>query len=186
MGISSIFFIAIGLAMDAFAASICKGLQQAVPSADKTVKIGACFGIFQALMPILGFLLASTFANQIKSIDHWVAFFLLGFIGIQMIKESREAYCEVDRNFDYKTLIILGVATSIDAMAVGISFAFLDVNIIQAAILIGLVTFLISMFGFNIGNKLGIKSKQIAEFAGGVILIIMGSRILIEHLFFGA
>src|SRR5699024_5736389 len=107
-------------------------------------------------------------------------------IGIQMIKESRQAYCDVNSNIDLKSLIVLSIATSIDACAIGISFAFLDVNIFKAAIIIGLITLVISTFGYKIGNKLGVKSKQKAEFAGGTILIIMGTKILIEHLFFMA
>lgn len=160
MGILSIFIIAVGLSMDAFAASVCKGLQQSIPSKDKTLKIGFCFGFFQAFMPVIGYFLASSFAKQIESIDHRIAFILLSIIGLQMIKESRSAYCEIDKGFDYKTLILLGLATSIDAMVVGVSFAFLNVEIMEAAIFIGLVTFVLSMIGFKIGNKLGVRSKD--------------------------
>lgn len=186
MSIISIFLIAVGLSMDAFAASICKGLQQTNPSRDKTIKIGGFFGFFQGFMPVIGFYLASTFAKQIKGIDHWIAFILLLFIGFQMIKESKEAFCDTNKNFDYKTLLLLAIATSIDACAVGVSFAFLDVEIFKSVVLIGFVTFILSMIGFKIGNKLGVKSKQIAELSGGIILILMGTKILIEHLFFMA
>lgn len=186
MKTSSIFLIAIGLAMDAFAASICKGLQENDPSLKKSLKIGTCFGLFQAIMPILGYLLASSFNRQIKSLDHWIAFILLVIIGLQMIKESRDTSCETSGSFDLKSLLVIGLATSIDAMAVGISFAFLDVEINYAAAIIGLVTLVISALGFSIGNRLGAKSKQISELIGGLILIFMGSKILIEHLFLGA
>lgn len=186
MSLISIFIIGIGLAMDAFAASICKGLQVRNGSMNTALKIATSFGFFQGMMPILGYFLASSFANHIKQIDHWVAFILLLIIGIQMIKESRQAYCDVDSNFDLKSLIVLSIATSIDACAIGISFAFLNVDIFKAAIIIGLITMIISTFGYKIGNKLGVKSKQKAEFAGGTILIIMGTKILIEHLFFMA
>lgn len=184
MDFLSITMISIGLAMDAFAANICKGLCQSYIDIKKTLKIGFCFGFFQMFMPIIGFFLASTFSNQIKAIDHWIAFFLLGLIGLQMIKESKDQYCDTNNKLDSKTLIMLGIATSIDAMAVGISFAFLNVNILTSSITIGLVTLILSSFGFKIGNRLGLRSKQIAEFIGGCILILIGTKILIEHLFF--
>ncbi|WP_455258752.1 manganese efflux pump MntP [Peptoniphilus asaccharolyticus] len=182
--ILSISMIGVGLAMDAFAASICKGLSLTKRDFSKTIKVGLCFGIFQTIMPIFGFLLASTFADKIKSIDHWVAFFLLSYIGFNMIKESRVATCDLDSGFDFKSLVLIGIATSIDAMAVGISFAFLNVEIYSASILIGLITFIISMLGVTLGNIFGIKYKQAAELVGGIILIAMGIKILIEHLFF--
>lgn len=183
MNLFSIIIISIGLAMDAFAASICKGLQDRNQSIEVAVKIALSFGFFQGAMPILGYFLASSFAEQIQEIDHWVAFILLAIVGIQMIKESREAYCEVRPGIDFKSLMILSVATSIDAAAVGISFAFLEVNIFSSALIIGLITLVISFIGYKIGNRLGIRSKQKAELAGGLILIFMGSKILIEHLF---
>lgn len=182
--ILSISMIGVGLAMDAFAASICKGLTLTKRDFSKIVKVGVCFGFFQALMPVLGFLLASTFADKIKSFDHWIAFLLLSYIGINMIKESRIATCDIESGFDFKSLTLIGIATSIDAMAVGISFAFLNVEIYSASILIGLITFIISMLGVTLGNIFGIKYKQAAELAGGIILIAMGIKILIEHLFF--
>lgn len=186
MNFISIFIIGIGLSMDAFAASICKGLQDRSESIKTSLKIAFSFGFFQAMMPVLGYFLASSFASYIKRIDHWVAFVLLGFIGYQMIKESKQAYCDVKSGLDFKTLIILSIATSIDACAVGISFAFLEVNIFKAAIIIGITTLVLSGLGYKIGNKLGIKCKQKAEFFGGLILILMGCKILIEHLFFMA
>lgn len=183
MTLISIIIIGIGLAMDAFAASICKGLQDRNEKMEVAIKIALSFGFFQAMMPVLGYFLASSFATYIKQIDHWVAFVLLLIVGISMIKESREAYCDVNPGIDFKSLMVLSIATSIDACAVGISFAFLDVNIYQSALIIGIITFILSAIGYKIGNRLGIKSKQKAEFAGGTILILMGSKILIEHLF---
>lgn len=184
MSLFSIFVLALGLSMDAFAASICQGLQIKETSLENTISIGLCFGIFQAIMPILGFVLASSFASSIKAIDHWVAFILLFIIGFQMIKESRNASCEISKGLSLKNLISLGIATSIDAMAIGVSFAFLNVKIIRSSLIIGLTTFILSSIAFKIGNKLGMKSKQISELLGGLILISLGFKILIEHLFF--
>lgn len=181
--ILSISAIGVGLAMDAFAASICKGLALTKRDFTKNLKVGICFGFFQALMPILGFYLAKTFADKIKFIDHWVAFLLLAFIGFNMIKESQIATCDIDNGFDIKSLIMIGIATSIDAMAVGVSFAFLNVEIFSAAFVIGIITLFISILGVSIGNIFGIKYKQMSELAGGLILIGMGLKILIQHLF---
>lgn len=186
MSLISIFIIGVGLAMDAFASSICKGLQDSNDTMETAIKIALSFGLFQGLMPILGYFLASSFADYIRQIDHWVAFVLLLIVGISMLKESREAYCDVNPGIDLKSLMVLSIATSIDACAVGISFAFLEVNIYRAALVIGIITFVLSAIGYKIGNRLGIRSKQKAEFAGGTILILMGSKILIEHLFFMA
>lgn len=183
MSLFSILILAIGLSMDAFAASICQGLQIKKTTIKDTLSIGLCFGIFQGLMPILGYFLAASFANSIKAIDHWVAFVLLFIIGFQMIKESRDASCEISHGLSLKSLLSLGIATSIDAMAVGVSFAFLDVNIFSSSLIIGFTTFLLSSIAFKIGNKLGMRSKQISELVGGIILIILGFKILIEHLF---
>ena len=182
MSLVSILILAIGLSMDAFAASICQGLQINNNSLKNTLSICLCFGIFQGLMPILGYFLASSFANSIKAIDHWVAFILLFIIGFQMIRESRDTSCKISNGLSFKSLISLGIATSIDAMAVGVSFAFLDVNIFSSSSIIGLTTFILSYIAFKIGNKLGMKSKQISELIGGIILL--GTKILIEHLFF--
>lgn len=182
MSTFEIFIIGIGLAMDAFAASICKGLQQSQASVDKTLKIGFCFGFFQAIMPLLGYFLGASFAKFIADIDHRIAFILLSIIGGQMIRESRDASCEIDKGFDFKSLFMMGVATSIDAMIVGVSFAFLKVDIYKAALIIGLVTFALSSLGFKIGHKLGTRSKQVSELIGGLVLIGMGVKILIEHL----
>ena len=183
MSLISILILAIGLSMDAFAASICQGLQIKENNIKNTISIGLCFGIFQALMPIIGYFLASSFANSIKAIDHWVAFILLFIIGFQMIRESKDASCEISHGLSLKSLFSLGIATSIDAMAVGVSFAFLNVNIFSSSTIIGITTFILSSIAFKIGNKLGMKSKQISELIGGVILILLGTKILIEHLF---
>lgn len=183
MSLFSILVLAFGLSMDAFAASICQGLQIKEIKLKNTLSIGLCFGIFQAFMPVLGYLLASSFANSIKAVDHWVAFVLLFIIGFQMIRESRDPSCEINKGLSLKDLISLGIATSIDAMAVGVSFVFLDVNIVNASLIIGITTFILSSFAFNIGSKLGTKSKQISELIGGLILMFLGFKILIEHLF---
>ena len=183
MSLFSILVLAIGLSMDAFAASICQGLQIKKTSLKNTLSIGLCFGFFQALMPILGYFLASSFASSIKAIDHWVAFILLFIIGFQMIRESKDASCEISHGLSLKSLFSLGIATSIDAMAVGVSFAFLDVNIFSSSLIIGFTTFLLSSIAFKIGNKLGMRGKQISELIGGTILILLGTKILIEHLF---
>ncbi|WBW49697.1 manganese efflux pump MntP family protein [Peptoniphilus equinus] len=184
MELLSIFAIAVGLAMDAFAAAICKGLQLREPEFSKTFSVGLCFGLFQGLMPVFGYLLASAFAEDIRAIDHWVAFFLLGIIGAHMIRESFDKTCDFTTGFDIKSLLLIGLATSIDAMAIGISFAFLKVNIVSSSIIIGLTTFVIAMIGMSIGNIFGIKYKSAAERVGGLILIAMGIKILLEHTLF--
>lgn len=145
--------------------------------------IGTYFGVFQAGMPILGFILGKSFEQKITSIDHWVAFILLGYIGVKMIKEAiSEKEENVNDTVDVKTMLILAIATSIDALAVGITFAFFKVNILFAAVLIGMVTFLLSIFGVKLGNKFGDKYERKSEIAGGLILIFMGTKILLEHL----
>lgn len=183
MGIIEIFLIGIGLAMDAFAVSICKGLSMQKLDWKKAIIIALYFGIFQALMPVLGFFLGSTFEDFVIQVDHWIAFLLLGFIGGNMIKEAFDD--ELDKcndNVDFKTMILLAIATSIDALAVGITFALLDVNILLSVIIIGTVTFVLSVLGVKIGNKFGNKYQNKAEFAGGLVLILLGSKILLEHL----
>ena len=183
MSLFSILILAIGLSMDAFAASICQGLQIKETTIKDALSIGLCFGFFQGIIPIIGYFLASSFANSIKAIDHWIAFILLFIIGFQMIRESRDASCEISHGLSFKSLLSLGIATSIDAMAVGVSFAFLNVNIFSSSLIIGFATFLLSSIAFKIGNKLGMRSKQISELIGGIILILLGTKILIEHLF---
>lgn len=183
MGILEIIIIAIGLAMDAFAVSICKGLSMKKMSWKKGLIIGGYFGFFQALMPLIGYLLGIGFQDKVTGIDHWIAFILLGIIGINMIKEALSKE-EEGRNdsVNFKEMIVLAIATSIDALAVGITMAFLEVNIAIAITIIGIITFAISVIGVKIGNIFGNKYEKKAEFAGGIILILMGIKILLEHL----
>ncbi len=183
MGILELVLISIGLAMDAFAVSICKGISLKKMDWKKAIIIGVYFGGFQAGMPLLGYLLGVNFESLVTSIDHWIAFVLLGFLGFKMLKDSLSDN-EEDRNDDtsFKTMIVLAIATSIDALAVGITFAFLRVNILLAVLLIGVITFAFSVFGTKIGNKFGGAFENKAEFIGGLILILMGLKILLEHL----
>lgn len=182
MGIGELIVIAVGLSMDAFAVSICKGLSVQKVSVKHMLIAGLYFGGFQALMPALGYLLGIQFQTLITSVDHWIAFILLGLIGFNMIRESRSQEECCNASFNFKTMLPLAVATSIDALAVGISFAFLQVNIIPAVCAIGVTTFLFSAAGVKIGNVFGTKYKSKAELFGGVILILMGLKILLEHL----
>ena len=182
MGVLELILIAVGLAMDAFAVSVCKGLSMSKMEWKKAIVIGLYFGGFQALMPLIGYILGVGFEDKIKSIDHWIAFILLVFIGINMIKEAFETKEESNDKIDFKTMIILSIATSIDALAVGVTFAFLNVNIMLAISLIGIITFIISMIGVKIGNVFGDKYETKAELAGGFILIFLGAKILLEHL----
>lgn len=184
MGILEIALIGVGLAMDAFAVSICKGLSMKKLNLKKAIIIGLYFGIFQALMPTLGYFLGKGFENLVVSIDHWIAFVLLSFIGIGMIKEAFKDEEEINDDISFKTMLILSIATSIDALACGITFAFLRVNIFLAVLLIGIITFTISVLGVYIGNKFGDKLEKKAKLLGGIILIGIGLKILIEHLFF--
>ena len=185
MSTVEILLIGIGLSMDAFAVAICKGLGMRRINYRHTFIIALFFGGFQALMPFLGWLLGSRFAQYITRYDHWIAFVLLGIIGSSMIKESREdEEEEVSASFDVKTMLALAVATSIDALAVGVTFAFLHVNIVWAVTFIGCTTFVLSAIGVKAGNVFGMKYKSRAELAGGVILILMGIKILLEHLGF--
>ena len=181
MEIVEIFAIAVGLAMDAFAVSVCKGLSIKEIDWKKSYIIATYFGGFQAIMPYFGFLLGISVEEYITRIDHWIAFVLLSFIGINMIKESFNEN-NINSSIDIKTMVLLSLATSIDAMAVGITFAFLNVNIYIAISIIGIVTFIISLLGILIGNKFGNKYERKAEIAGGIILISIGLKILIEHL----
>ena len=184
MGTWELLVIAIGLSMDAFAVSICKGLSMRKMNWKNAVLAGIYFGGFQSLMPLLGYFLGSRFKDYIVSVDHWIAFILLAIIGISMINESRESDEEINYSFDFKTMLVLAIATSIDALAIGVTFAFLSVNIVPAVSFIGVITFTLSVIGIKIGNVFGSKFKSKAELAGGFILIIMGIKILIEHLFF--
>lgn len=183
MGFLDLFLIAVALSMDAFAVSICKGLSVSRLQPKHSLIAGAYFGGFQALMPVIGFLLGYKFEKFIVSVDHWIAFVLLAVIGANMIKEALgKDEDEVDDSFGFKAMLPMAVATSIDALAVGITFAFLNVNIISAAILIGITTFILSAAGVVVGNVFGMKYKSKAEFLGGVVLILIGLKILLEHL----
>lgn len=187
MSYIEIFLVGVGLSMDAFAASICQGLSMNKLSVKSMLIIGLFFGGFQALMPTVGFLLGTQFEAYIVSIDHWVAFVLLSFIGGKMLfdvikGEDDELNSEKEYKLDIKNIAVLAVATSIDALAVGISMAFLSVDIISAASMIGITTFVISSAGVVIGHKFGTKYKDKATIAGGVILILIGVKILLEHL----
>ncbi len=183
MDIFEIIVISVGLAMDAFAVAVCKGLSMKKMIWKNAIIIALYFGFFQGFMPVIGFALGTTFKGLIESIDHWIAFILLGAIGGNMIKESRDD--ELDKRndkIDFKTMIVLAIATSIDALTVGITFAFFEVNLILAVLLIGIITFAMSLLGVKIGNKFGDQFQNKAELIGGIILILIGLKILLEHL----
>ena len=183
MDLLSLFLIAVGLSMDAFAVSVCKGLATPKYKLKYSMICGAWFGGFQALMPAVGYLLGVNFKKYITAIDHWIAFVLLALIGFNMIREALKNDDEgADPSFTAKSMSLLAVATSIDALAIGITFAFLDVNIVAAVLFIGVCTFVISAAVVNIGSAFGTRFKSKAEIAGGAILIILGLRILVEHL----
>lgn len=183
MSLLTLFITAVGLSMDAFAVSVCKGLAMKKLSVKKAVLIGLWFGGFQALMPAIGYLLGTRFEKYVTSIDHWIAFILLAFIGINMIKEALSGdEDEANDSVDLKTMFLLAVATSIDALAVGVTYAFLQVRIIPAVSFIGVTTFVLSVAGVKIGNVFGLRYKSKAEIFGGIILIVMGAKILAEHL----
>ena len=185
MSIVELFLIAIGLSMDAFAVAVCKGLGMKKVDRRDALLLAVFFGGFQALMPLTGFLLGSQFAAHIERLDHWIAFVLLAFIGGSMIKESRERTDEADEapgRIGCKELFTLALATSIDALAVGVTFAFLQVRIGPAVTLIGCTTFVLTLAGVWVGNLFGSRYKSRAELTGGVILILIGLKILLEHL----
>lgn len=184
MSIIELFLIAVGLSMDAFAVSVCKGLSARQLKPKHYLIIGAWFGGFQALMPTIGYFLGSAFEQYITAFDHWVAFVLLAAIGAGMIKESlSKEESEGNDSFSFKTMLLLALATSIDALAVGVTFALLpDVNVPLAVSLIGVTTFAFSAAGLKVGNVFGLRYKAKAEFAGGLILILIGLKILLEHL----
>ncbi len=183
MSLLSLFVLAVGLSMDAFAVSVCKGLALKKISLKEACLVGLWFGGFQAFMPLIGYILGSQFERYITSIDHWIAFGLLILLGLSMLKEaySKEEETAND-SLDVKTMFLLAVATSIDALAVGITFAFLQVAIVPAVSFIGIITFILSAIGVKIGNVFGSKYKSKAELAGGIILILIGTKILLEHL----
>lgn len=182
MGLWELFLVAVGLSMDAFAVSVCKGLSVPKAQLKHSLICGVYFGLFQALMPLLGWLLGVQFQNMITSIDHWIAFVLLTIIGVNMIRESRGQEEEVDCSFTPRAMLPLAVATSIDALAVGVTFAFLKVLILPAVTFIGVTTFLLSAIGVRVGAVFGARFRSSAELAGGVILVLMGLKILLEHL----
>lgn len=185
MSLLELFILAVGLSMDAFAVAICKGLAIKKINFKSAGIVGLYFGIFQGGMPLIGYLLGVRFQSDIKAIDHWIAFVLLVIIGANMVKESLDKECDNgDDSLCFKNMSILAIATSIDALAVGVTFAFLQVKIIPAVSFIGIVTFTLSIIGVKLGNVFGTKYKSKAEFAGGVILIVMGIKILLQHLGF--
>ena len=182
MGIAELVIIAVGLSMDAFAVSIGKGLSLKQIKLRHVLSVGLWFGGFQALMPLIGYLLGATFTAVVSDFDHWIAFFLLCIIGFNMIRDSFSKEEEKhDDDFSFRTMLMLAVATSIDALAVGVSFAFLSVDLWISVALIGLITFAFSAVGLKIGNIFGNKYKSKAEFTGGVVLVLMGVKILVEH-----
>ena len=188
MSFLELFILAIGLSMDAFAVAICAGLTMAKVNMKKALTVGLYFGISQAVMPLIGFLIASLFADRVFTYGDWVAFMVLSFLGGKMIfdsfKKDGEKITSNEQSLRFTTMMPLAIATSIDALAVGASFAFLQVNIIPAVTFIGITTLAISMAGVKIGNIFGIKFKSKAQFAGGAILMLIGLKILLEHLEF--
>lgn len=183
MSLLTLFITAVGLSMDAFAVAICKGLAMKKLSWKKALIIGLWFGGFQALMPTIGYLLGTRFESYVTAIDHWISFVLLALIGANMVKESFSKEEESSNDaVDFKTMFLLAIATSIDALAVGVTYAFLQVRIVPAVSFIGVITFTLSIVGVKIGNVFGLKYKSKAELTGGIILIVMGIKILLEHL----
>lgn len=187
MGILELFLIGVGLSMDAFAVAICQGLCMPKINWRYAGTIALFFGGFQALMPFTGWLLGSQFAGYIQSFDHWIAFILLALIGGNMVREAlspeeEKVSCAVTTSLDYKQLLLMAVATSIDALAVGVTFAFFEVSIVPAISVIGCTTFCISLAGVAVGNFFGVRYKKRAEVTGGIILVLLGVKILLEHL----
>lgn len=182
MNFGELFLVAVGLSMDALAIALCKGLSVEKVQKKHMVITGLWFGGAQGLMPLLGYLLGTSFQAVVESIDHWIAFILLGIIGINMLKESREEAKKLDASFAAKAMFPLAIADSIDAMAAGVTFAFMDVQIVPAVLLIGVITFIISALGVKVGSKFGEKYKSKAEALGGIILILMGTVILLQDL----
>lgn len=183
MSYIEIFVIGLGLAMDAFTMAVCKGMVIKKIDNKDIFKVGSYFGLFQALMPIIGFFLAYGFKNYVMVIDHWIAFCLLVIIGVNMLYDvycGKE--CEVDSYVNFSSMIMPALATSIDALAVGITFAFFEINIFLAGLIIGVITFVLTSIGVLIGNKLGDKGNNKIKIIGGIILILMGVKILLEHL----
>ncbi|NCB52662.1 MAG: manganese efflux pump [Clostridia bacterium] len=184
MSVVELFVLAVGLSMDAFAVAVCKGLCLRKLNLKSAIAVGLWFGGFQSLMPLIGYFLGVQFKGYIVSVDHWIAFVLLGVIGASMIKNalSEDSGTGSGDSLAFRVMLVLAIATSIDALAVGVTFAFLDVAIIPAVSFIGVITFTLSAVGVKIGNVFGTKYKAKAEFAGGAILILLGAKILLEHL----
>lgn len=182
MSFLDLFILAVGLSMDAFAVSVCKGLSVRQLKFSHACTVGLYFGGFQFLMPLIGYLLGSQFQQYITSIDHWIAFVLLALIGANMIKESRGEAEQLNDSFSFLTMLPLAIATSIDALAVGITFAFLQVSVLPAVTFIGCTTFVLSAIGIKIGHVFGTRYKSRAELIGGIVLIAIGCKILLEHL----
>ena len=182
MRIWELLVLAVGLSMDAFAVSVCKGLALRKVNLKHCLLAGAWFGLFQALMPLLGYLLGSQFADRITAVDHWIAFVLLGLIGANMIREALLGGEEQNDSMSVQVMLLLAVATSIDALAVGVTFALLTIRIVPAVCTIGVITFLLSAAGVKLGSLFGARWGNRAEFAGGLILILLGTKILLEHL----
>lgn len=184
MDFLSLFILAVGLSMDAFAVAVCKGLALKKIAFRHALTVGLWFGIFQALMPLLGYLLAAQFKDAIAAYDHWIAFILLALIGGNMIREAvfEKEEAETDGALSFRSMLPLAVATSIDALAVGVTFAFLDVRIVPSVTLIGVTTLILSMLGVKAGSLFGAKYEKKAEILGGVILILLGVKTLLEHL----
>lgn len=186
VGIFELVLIAVGLSMDAFAVSICNAMTVNNLRLRDAAKFGLFFGVFQALMPLIGWAAGKTFSSYVVALDHWVAFVLLSFIGGKMIFDAvrGEEECSNENPLKFKVLLVLAIATSIDALAVGITFAFMEMAVLPSVLLIGSITFLISTVGALIGKKAGGALGSRAEIVGGIILILIGAKILIEHLFF--
>ena len=183
MSLLELFIVAVGLSMDAFAVSVCKGLSVSRVSLRHAACAGLWFGGFQALMPLIGWLLGIQFQSAIERFDHWIAFVLLGILGINMIREARKSEEECcDCSFGWRAMLPMAVATSIDALAIGVTFAFLQVDILPAIAFIGVITFLLSAVGVRLGSVFGQKYQSAAQVFGGVVLILMGLKILLEHL----
>lgn len=183
MSFLEVFIIGIGLAMDAFAVSVCKGLAMKKIKIKNMLKIGLYFGFFQAMMPVIGYFMGIQFQGKVERFDHWIAFVLLGIIGLNMIREVLANDEEIQNdNLSFKEMIILAIATSIDALTIGITFAFLEINIWISVAIIGIVTFILSVIGVKIGNVFGARYEKISKVIGGIILITMGVKILLEHL----
>lgn len=184
MNFFELMLIAVGLSMDAFAVSVCKGLSTQKLNLKHYIITSCWFGGFQALMPIIGYLIGTSFSKYITSFDHWIAFALLFLIGFNMIKEGLSSEGnQADASFSIRSMAVLAVATSIDALALGVTFALIPgVNISFAVVFIGIITFILSSVGLKIGNIFGLKYKDKAEIAGGVILVLMAIKILLEHL----